>query len=107
MINRVILRPAAVDDIEGIFLYIGRQSPQVANRFLDACMTEIQRLCDMPGLGRLREFSSPKAVGVRASTITGFPNHLIFYRQVDVGIEVLHVIHGARDIESIFEEPAP
>lgn len=35
--------------------------------------------------------------------MTVFPNHLIFYRPVEDGIEVLRVVHGAQDIEAIFE----
>jgi plasmid stabilization system protein ParE len=36
--------------------------------------------------------------------IAGFNNYLIFYRAIPEGIEVLHVYHGARDIESLFGE---
>ena len=34
----------------------------------------------------------------------GFPKHLIFYRISENEIEVIRVIHGARDIENLFEE---
>lgn len=33
----------------------------------------------------------------------GFTSHLIFYRPINYGIEVVRVIHGARDIERLFE----
>lgn len=52
----------------------------------------------------MREFQHPKAAGIRSWSITGFPNHLIFYRPVEGGIEVLRVLHGARDINAIFED---
>jgi plasmid stabilization system protein ParE len=35
--------------------------------------------------------------------VSGFENHLIFYRAIPGGIEVLHVYHGARDIEALFD----
>jgi plasmid stabilization system protein ParE len=36
--------------------------------------------------------------------VCGFDNYLIFYREMRDGIQVLHVYHGARDIEALFEE---
>jgi plasmid stabilization system protein ParE len=29
---------------------------------------------------------------------SGFRNYVIFYRQIDGGIEVLTILHGARDL---------
>jgi toxin ParE1/3/4 len=38
--------------------------------------------------------------------ILGFPveDYVIFYRQVSTGIEVVRVLHGARDIEALFHD---
>lgn len=33
----------------------------------------------------------------------GFPKHLIFYRNVAQGIEIIRLVHGASDIENLFE----
>ena len=33
----------------------------------------------------------------------GFTSHLIFYRPARNGVEIVRVIHGARDIEGLFE----
>jgi plasmid stabilization system protein ParE len=35
--------------------------------------------------------------------MAGFENHLVFYRPFKDSIEVIRVIHGARDIEKLFE----
>jgi len=40
---------------------------------------------------------------VRSFPISDFNNYLIFYRPVPEGIQVLHVYHGARDVEALFE----
>ena len=37
-------------------------------------------------------------------TIRGFPNHQIYYRPIDDGIEVIRVLHAARDITKILVE---
>ena len=50
-----------------------------------------------PGSGRYRE--------ELASGIQSFPfgRYIIFYRAVTSAIEIVRVLHGARDIENIFE----
>ena len=57
----------------------------------------------MPGLGERRETSSPRLEGLRVWRIEGFENHLIFYRPVDDGIEIVRVLHGDADIDSVLE----
>ncbi|MEX1025024.1 MAG: type II toxin-antitoxin system RelE/ParE family toxin [Planctomycetota bacterium] len=42
--------------------------------------------------------------GLRSFPVKGFDKHLIFYRSTEHGIEVLRVLHGARDLGTIFEE---
>ena len=39
--------------------------------------------------------------GLRRWRVRGFENFLIFYRPIDDGIEVLRVLHGQRDRETI------
>lgn len=34
--------------------------------------------------------------------VRGFPTHLIFYQRQNTRIVVLRVVHGARDLESLF-----
>ncbi len=41
--------------------------------------------------------------GHEVEVLTGFPNYLVFYRVIDEGVDVLRVLHGARDIDAIFE----
>jgi toxin ParE1/3/4 len=41
--------------------------------------------------------------GVRLWRVRGFNSYLIVYRPTDTGIEVIRVLHAARDIEAILE----
>lgn len=102
---RLIIRPAAADEMEGHADYLADRSDDAADRFLDACRAEFDRLAAMPGMGGLRQFSNPRNAGIRSWPISGFRNYLIFYRPVEDGIEVLHVLHGAQDIDALFDEP--
>jgi toxin ParE1/3/4 len=38
---------------------------------------------------------------VRVWHVKGFDKHLVFYRPVKGGVEILHVFHGAQDIPTI------
>ena len=39
-------------------------------------------------------------------SIRGFQNYIVFYRPLEDGVDVVRVIHGARDIQAIFDEPS-
>jgi toxin ParE1/3/4 len=90
--------------MEQIADYLAARSIDAAERFLDSCRAEYERLAAMPLMGRLREFKNPAAANIRSWPIGGFPNHPIFYRPVEDGVEILHVLHGARDLEALFED---
>jgi toxin ParE1/3/4 len=46
----------------------------------------------------------PQAVSVRSWPVKGFGNYPIFYHPTRYGIEIIRIIHGARDIETIVRE---
>ena len=57
----------------------------------------MQKLAQFPLVGKER---AEILEGLRSFPVN---NYVIFYRSVDNGIEVIRVLHGARDIESLFE----
>jgi toxin ParE1/3/4 len=57
----------------------------------------------MPDMGERRESPNRRLDGLRVWRIKGFPNHLVFDRSIDAGIEVVRVWHGARDIDNVLE----
>ena len=57
----------------------------------------------MPEMGRLREFSNARLRGLRSWRIRGFEHWLVFYRVTDEAVEVVRVLHGARDLEGLFD----
>ncbi len=72
--------------------------------FLTAAEQTFKQLANKPGIGKLSQFSNPNLVDVRQQAIKGFRKYLIFYRPTTSGVEILRVIHGARDIEAILDE---
>lgn len=103
MTLQVIRHDAAEQDLIRHVEHIAQNSPKSARRFLQAAEDAFERLAFLPGLGTLCEFRNPLVGDLRFWVIRGFPNHLIIYRPLDNGIEVVRVLHGARDWQLIFE----
>ena len=83
--------PDASRDLEEIVSYVGERDANAAARLLDRIEDECGRLGRDPGIGQLRPDLLPN--------LRFFPvgNYLIFYRESDEGIQVIRVLHGARD----------
>jgi toxin ParE1/3/4 len=60
-------------------------------------------LAKQPRIGGSYDSSIPELAGLRRIPVIGFENYLIFYLPHSGGIDVIRVIHGARDIENIFK----
>jgi len=91
-------------DLDGQAEYLMQEaSLETALRFYDAAAATFEKLARMPGMGERRESPNPHLAGLPVWRIEGFPNHHIFYRTIDGGIEVVRVVHGARDIDRVLE----
>ena len=68
-----------------------------ADAFIDRLYETLQSLACQPGSGRRREELAP---GMQS-----FPygRYIIFYRALTDAIEIVRILHSARDIESVFE----
>mgnify|MGYP002625430828 CR=1 FL=1 len=101
------IRAAARVDIERIVDYLADDSIEIAERFRDAVVTTLRDLIEWPRVGRVYdEIEHARLVGLRKWHVRDFPNHLIFYRAVERdAIEVIRVIHAARDLEGLLDDP--
>ncbi len=100
---KVTIKPQARLELLQIFIHIGEQNLSAAEKFTAAAEADCETLARMPGIGRMREFARPDLSDIRSWPIGGFNDYLIFYRPTASGIDVLRVIHGARDIDRIFD----
>jgi hypothetical protein len=55
-------------------------------------------------MGRPRKFADARLNGLPSFRVRGFDNYLIFYKPIQEGIAIFHVIHGARDLARFWEE---
>jgi toxin ParE1/3/4 len=102
--KRVILLPAARDDILAIYGGISGDNPSAADRWLEAVRaTTCQALPRNPLAGVRRDYGRAALAGLRMIGVTGFANYLIFYRVYPEAIQIIRVLHGARDIPNVLD----
>ena len=97
---RVIFAPAARVDLKEIGDYIASDNRAAAKRLIAELHERAARLNDAPRLGRSR---SELQNGLRS---VAFRSYVIFYRVEDAGVRIERIIHGARDIDAIFDDDA-
>ncbi|HEX7618277.1 MAG TPA: type II toxin-antitoxin system RelE/ParE family toxin [Verrucomicrobiae bacterium] len=87
---------AELDRVE-IALRIARDNPAAADRLLETIDEKCRLLAQMPEMGQERPDLAPDLRSLPDS------NHVIFCRPVSDGIQVIRVLHGARDIPALFD----
>jgi len=85
----------ARSDLTEIWLYIAERNPAAADRVLDEIERVYRLLATRPRIGRERP--EIKA-GIRS---LGVMSWIIFYRIEEEFIEIVRVLHGARDLDEI------
>ncbi|WP_199247175.1 type II toxin-antitoxin system RelE/ParE family toxin [[Phormidium] sp. ETS-05] len=101
--SNVNKRPQVIRDLIELATYIAQDNLDASDSFLAAAERTFQQLGKMPGMGKLCQFTQPTLADVRQQAIKGFQKYLVFYRITDNGVEIIRVIHGARDIEAILD----
>jgi toxin ParE1/3/4 len=105
--RKVRFRPRAWEDTQDSAEYLANEgSSKIAERFLDAIEELTHRLIGLPQLGAHCRFSDPQLCDLRRIPVSGFRKWMVFYRESKGGIEVIRVLHGARDIASILDSDA-
>ena len=93
---RVVLSPQAVEDLDGIWLFLADESPELADRIDGEIRAAIWRIADFPGLGHTRPDLTDLPVRFWAVY-----SYLIVYSSRDGVMEIVRVIHGSRDVSGM------
>ncbi|AWM40150.1 Plasmid stabilization system protein [Gemmata obscuriglobus] len=81
--------------------FLERAGPAVALRFLDAAEHAFEQLVAMPRIGAVLGLDELPYEDIRRWQIDGFGRLMILYREVADGVEVIRVLHAARDIPAV------
>ena len=98
--RRILRRLKAAQDAEGIADFIAKDSLEAAVRFLENTESTLNDLAASPTTGSPFESDQPELANLRFRRVKGFPSHVIFYVEHQHAIEVVRVLHGARDLEA-------
>ena len=91
--------PLAEQDFREIWRYIAAHNPDAADRLLLRIDSKLELYAQNPRMGRVRDQLAP---GLRSFSVG---KYLAFYRIVPDGIELVRVLHGARDLKALFGRP--
>jgi toxin ParE1/3/4 len=105
MIPPGIQRPRARLDLLEQFVYLGEQAGvDVAEPYFDAVAKTCALLAQQPQAGGAYDSGITRLAGLRRFRVKGFEQYLIFYAVGRRSIDVVRVLHGARDIDNIQAE---
>ena len=91
-----VLSPLAAEDLEEIWHHIHAGNPPAADKMILRIFDIFSLLCANPLAGRIRKEILPK---VRSLPVMPY---LVFYIPTSKRIEIIRVLHGSRDIETLF-----
>lgn len=105
MPGHIVRNERADDDLIEIAAYLILEDEALAIRFLHAAESAFRRLAEFPEMGSRYASDNPLLADMRKWPIPQFPKHLIFYRPLPRGVEIVRVLHGVRDLQPLLEEP--
>ena len=96
--SRYIISPEAKQDLRDIRNYIARDNPSAARHLVESIREKCRTLVDFPNMGRSYNDIAPELRGV---PIDGY---IMLYRLIEDNVEIVRVVSGYRNLESLFSE---
>jgi toxin ParE1/3/4 len=96
-----VLSQEADEDLDDIHDFIARDDPEQAVRFLLKILELLSLLANNPAMGSSRQDIQKE--------MRAFPHdsYVIYYIPDEVGVEIIRVLHSARDTAVIFAKNLP
>jgi toxin ParE1/3/4 len=96
------IRPRADRDLEEqAYHYATEATPELGHRFLVAAHETFTLLATRPEIGWRLRLKHPALQSVRVFRVSGFERVIVLYCAAPGGIDILRVIHGSRDLQSL------
>jgi toxin ParE1/3/4 len=94
--------PQADADVDGIAVFIAKDSVERASGFYDAVVSTYKRIVEHPKRWPVYGFAKRSLKDLRKYSVVGFSDYLVFYRIDADMVEIVRVVHGARDLPALF-----
>jgi toxin ParE1/3/4 len=98
-LTQYIIAPEAAQDLDEISTYYAVHNIEAGEKILDEFEARCKYLVRFPSIGRNYKTIRADLRGI------SFSGYILFYRTDKDMIEILRVVNGRRDLESLF--PAP
>jgi toxin ParE1/3/4 len=95
--TRVVLHAIARRDLVEIADYIANDNHAAADAFLEAAVRTFDTLSRWPHSGRGYSNRAGRFKRLRFVSVRGFGNYNVYYRPMPGRVEIVRVIHAARD----------
>ena len=102
--NTLYIRPRAATDLDGHEDYIAEKSLEEALRFSVSVRQTFDTLAKQPRIGWQRTFRNLLLSGIRVWRVKGFSDYLIFYHPLNDGVDIIRVLHGRQDLDTVLED---
>ena len=96
--SRYIISQPAIRDLESISSYFTEVNVDAGEKFLQGFSKRCQQLVNFPNIGRSYD---DLQVNLRGLPLEGY---IILYRAIDDEIEIIRVVNGKQDLESLFDK---
>ena len=97
--NRYRFTPQAEDDLFEIWSFIAQDSVDAANKVESAVLDACERIAHHPLIGAVRSDLTP--LPVRFWLLPSFRNYFIVYDPETNPLQVVRILHAAREIGSV------
>jgi toxin ParE1/3/4 len=100
-VPEVIISPEADRELDDqADYYDRRRTPETADRWYNQARATFRFLAQNPEIGTMWPVPHRRhrLAGVRTWPVDGFDKFIVFYRPVEGGVEILHVLRGTRDL---------
>jgi plasmid stabilization system protein ParE len=97
--GRYVLTAEARADLAEIADFIRQDSPGAARRVVESLREAMAKLADLPEMGHVREDLAP-------TPLRFWPiySYLVIYRPESRPLQVVRILHGARDVRRLLED---
>lgn len=97
MAKSPVISLEAIRDLEEIWDYIAQDSPENADGFIDQLFSKCHEVAELEAIGRKRPELGP---GLMSMT---HKSYVIFFLRRGGGVEIVRILHGARDLGYVFD----
>jgi plasmid stabilization system protein ParE len=96
---KYVLSSKALDNLQGIWDFIAIENREAADHIIEELFTAFEHLAKWPGSGHTRHDLTQ--IDVRFWPVRSY---LVVYREKPLPLQIVSILHGARDIPSIIGE---